>query len=134
MKNEIILKEPATLSLDEIAEILPKLDQLIEWANSVREYAKEQALKGEKINGYKLVNGRPTRKWLNEPEVIKVLNTLGYSKEQILETKLLSPAKIETLLGKDNFFKELNKLVNSESKTINLVELSDKREEIIIKK
>ncbi len=134
MKNEVILKEPATLSLDEIAGILPKLDQIIEWANSVREYAKQQALKGEKIQGYKLVNGRPTRKWVNEELVIGKLTELGYSSEKILETKLLTPAKIETLLGKDRFFKEFNELVNSESKTINLVELSDKREEIIIKK
>ena len=134
MKNEVILKEPATLSLDEIAGILPKLDQIIEWANSVREYAKQQAITGEKIQGYKLVNGRPTRKWVNEELVIGKLTELGYSSEKILETKLLTPTKIESLLGKDRFFKEFNELVNSESKTINLVELSDKREEIIIKK
>ena len=134
MKNEVILKELATLSLDEIAGILPKLDQIIEWANSVREYAKQQALKGEKIQGYKLVNGRPTRKWVNEELVIGKLTELGYSSEKILETKLLTPTKIESLLGKDRFFKEFNELVNSESKTINLVELSDKREEIIIEK
>lgn len=134
MKNEIILKEPQLLTLNEIAELLPKLDLFIQWANDVKEYAKEQALKGKKINGYKLVNGRPTRKWLNENEAIKTLSALGFTGEQILETKLLSPAKIEMLLGKDNFLKELNQLVNSESKTINLVEVSDKREEIIVNK
>ena len=57
---------PATLNKNEIAGILPKLDQLISWANDLKEYALQQALSGTKYDGFKVVAGRSVRKYTDE--------------------------------------------------------------------
>ena len=44
---------PAKLEESEIAEILPKIDQLISWANDIKDYALQQALSGVREIGEK---------------------------------------------------------------------------------
>ena len=53
-------KLPPTLSDEEIAVILDKLDDLISWAGDVKEYALNAALHGTRFHGWKLVEADRT--------------------------------------------------------------------------
>ena len=37
--------------------VVPRLDDLVSWANDIKEYALQQALSGTKYDGYKVVEG-----------------------------------------------------------------------------
>lgn len=96
--------QPSFLSLEEIAAYLPKLDQAIKWAKDVQKYALEQALKGQTIQGFQLVEGRFTRKIQDEQALAAALEKAGYSKELIwkpLEIQTLT--HFEKLMGKKAF-------------------------------
>jgi len=44
-------QDPNLLSIEEIAGILGQVDDVIKWANDIKEYALEEALKGVKFPG-----------------------------------------------------------------------------------
>ena len=98
--------KPPELTDSEVAELLPKLDSFIEWAEGLKEYALKQALDGKHFDGFKLVEGRSLRKFNDEAAVASVLRDAGYEpytqKLQTLTelTKLLGKVKFEELLGK----------------------------------
>lgn len=116
---------PNTLDLTDIADILPKIDQLTNWANDVKAYALEQANKGERIPGFKLVEGRSTRKFINEEEVAKRVQNAGFNP---YEQKLLTLTAITKCLGKKQFDTLLSDLVIKPQGKPTLVPDSDKRE------
>ena len=94
-------KSPLTLDSAEIADILGKADELINWAKDVQAYALEQALKGEQYPGFKVVEGRSNRKWTDEEQIIKTLQEHEYSNDVILKPQeLLGISAMEKLVGK----------------------------------
>lgn len=111
-KSEQILTQQATLneallSNDEIAEILPNLDELITWAKDLKEYATNQALEGNPIKGHKLVEGRTQRKITDSQSLASVLIANGYSETSIYKPlELIGISALEKLVGA----KQLDKL------------------------
>lgn len=122
-------KEPATISNEEIAELLPRLDELVAWANDVKEYALVKAQKGAKFSGYKLVEGRSTRKYVDEQEVAKIVEGEGYDP---YDKKLLGITAMTKLLGKKEFDELLGNMVYKPKGKPTLVSITDKRPEINI--
>ena len=90
---------PATLTLEQIAALLPKLDELKRWADDVQAYALANAIDGAHVPGYKLVEGRSVRQWRDEDAVIKALRRLKYVESDYLTKKLIGIGAIEKLLG-----------------------------------
>jgi hypothetical protein len=65
---------------------------------TVKEVLRERLSSGVKVPGVKLVEGRSNRQYVNEDEVVtKFEPVLG---EKLWEKKLLSPAKLEKIVGK----------------------------------
>lgn len=95
-----------TLSEKDIADILSKIDELTKWAADIKKYALEQALQGTKYKGFKVVEGRSSRKYADEPSIIKVLQDNGY-KDIFKPQELLTLTNMEKLVGK----KKLNELI-----------------------
>ena len=91
-------KDPATMSDDQIRQIMeaaPLMRQLLE---AVEKEALNRMQSGKTITGLKLVNGRGSRAWaLPEEEMAEKLVKMGIPKTAIYETKLVSPAKAEKL-------------------------------------
>ena len=56
---------PSTLEDEEIEEILPRIDDLVNWANDVKEYALKAAISGKTWDGWKVVEGKSNRKDLS---------------------------------------------------------------------
>lgn len=118
--------EPATLGTDEIAEILPRAETLVSWADDVKAYALQQALSGEHYPGYKLVEGRSVRKYADEAAVARKVEDAGY---EPYEKKLLGITAMQKQLGKKKFEELLSGLViKPEGKPV-LVPDTDKRPE-----
>jgi len=90
-----------TLSPEEIAAILTKADELINWAGKVKEYALDQAENHNvKWPGWKLVEGRSNRKYADEAAIANTLMGAGYAPEAIHQIKLLGITEMEKLVGK----------------------------------
>lgn len=120
-------KLPPTLSDEEIAVILDKLDDLISWAGDVKEYALNAALHGTRFHGWKLVEGRSNRRYTDETAVAQIVSETG---RDPCEHKLLGITAMEKLLGKKQFATLLSDLVERPQGKPVLVPASDKRPEM----
>ena len=88
------------LDADQIAAYVGNADLLETWIADVRALAQTMMEQGVRLPGYKLVPKRGTRKWLNEERALDELAALGLTNEELTETALLSPAKVEKVLKK----------------------------------
>ena len=100
--------EVPTLDEAEIAAILPRIDSLVSWADDVKDYALKQALAGVHYPGWKLVEGRSTRKYVDEAAVAGAVSNAGYDP---YEKKLLGITAMQKQLGKKVFEQLLSGLV-----------------------
>ncbi len=95
-----IEKKPDTMTDSEIEELLPRLDFVIDYCNSVKEYALNKAIDGKKWKGYVLSESATKRKISDEEAVKKILKDAGYAPEV---TKLMSISELQKLVGKSRF-------------------------------
>lgn len=123
-------KKPAVLSDEEIGEILQRADEVKAWIKAVEEYALDQAKAGTKFTGWKLVEGKSTRKYKDELEVAKALKKAGFKEAMIYEKKLLGITAMTKLVGKAEFEKILKDLIIKPPGKPTLAPESDKREAI----
>lgn len=117
-------KLPPTLEDEEIVEILGKIDNLVSWASAIKDYALQTAIQGKQWQGYKLVEGRSNRKYINENAVVEVVKSSGYDP---YEYKIKGITAMEKTLGKAKFSELLSDLVEKPKGKPTLVPESDKR-------
>lgn len=120
---------PDTLDELEIASILPRIDQLISWANDIKYYALSKAKAGVHFEGFKLVEVRSNRKFSDEVSVAELVTQAGFDP---YEKKLLGITAMTKLLGKKQFEELLGSLVFKPPGKPALVPESDKRPEMNI--
>lgn len=131
-EGDVVLPEPSKLTDDQRAQALSATDRIKNWVKAVQEFEHAQALAGNMCPGFKLVNGRATRKWKDEGNLLDDLTLMhGLDDDQIyVEPKppaLKSPPQLEKTLGKKAFAAEFTDLVVKRSSTTNLVPISDPR-------
>ncbi len=122
--------EPQLLSDDEIADIVQRTPKLVEWANSVAEYAKKKAIEENKQwPGLKLVEGRSRRKWIDENKALETIfeQFPELDEADVTTTKINGITTIEKLVGKKKFFEKLKDVVVTPQGSPTLVPLQDKR-------
>ena len=121
-------KHPQELSNDDIADILEKVDGLVKWGKTVKDYALSQALQGVEFKGFKVVEGKSNRTFkIEEQEIIKILQNGGFKVEDICETSLKSLSTLEKLLGKEDFKSILGDYVIKPAGKPTLVSIDDVR-------
>ena len=122
---------PPLLTDEEIADLLPRLPELVKWANAISAYALESAVNhGKKWSGYKLVAGRSVRKYADEEKVAEAAKSAGF--KDIFEHKLITLTSMEKLMGKATFNEVLGGLIIKPQGKPTLVPESDKRPAIDI--
>ena len=118
----------STLNFDldenEIAAILPRIDELTAWASDIKEYALQQALLGTSYPGFKVVEGRSVRKYVDDTAVADAVTKAGYDP---YEQKVLGITAMTQLLGKKKFEEILGSLITKPQGKPVLVPESDKR-------
>lgn len=97
------------LDADKVSEYLAQADQLESWIDSVRVLAYDMLENNVKVPGYKLVAKRGTRQWVNDEAAVKLLGDKAY------ESKLISVAQAEKIIGKKNFPSDVAVSVSSGS-------------------
>ena len=119
--------EPDTLTDDEIAGILKKVDSLTSWASDIKEYALSQALAGKKYSGFKVVEGRAVRKYTDEEAVADAVTAAGYDP---YEKKVLGITAMTKLLGRKKFDELLDGFIHKPAGKPVLTTEDDERPEI----
>lgn len=115
---------PSTLQDEEIEAVLAKVDELVNWAGDVKDYALQQAISGKSWSGWKLVEGRSNRRYVNEEAVAAAVENAGFDP---YEKKLLGITAMTKQLGKKRFEELLSDLVEKPQGKPVLVPESDKR-------
>lgn len=103
-------KDPHLLSEKQLLKVRSMIPMLVDWANSVEAYLLQEALKGKKWPGLKVVEGQSKRRWKSEEEVKEALE-LEYDPTDYLNQKLKSITDIQKLVGKENFKKDFTSLI-----------------------
>jgi hypothetical protein len=124
-------EQPPVLSDDEIPSILAILDKAEAWIKDIREYAYEKALGGKQWEGFKLVEGRSNRVYIDDAVIAETLQKKGYVQDEIYDLKLKGISAMEKYLGKKNFEAVLGNLVIKPPGKPTLVPDSDKRQSVI---
>lgn len=122
--------DPNILTDEEISEILKKAPLLVEWANSVRDYAEQQAIDNNKVwPGFKLVRSNTKRKWDEETKVANAIYAAfpEADEEDIYDMKLKSISKIEDKFGKKIVAEKLKSVIIKPEGSPTLVFIDDKR-------
>lgn len=120
-------KMPDYLEDDEIELILEKVDSLVAWAGDIKEYALKKAMAGKKWSDWKAVEGRSTRKYIDEKLVAEKVEEAGF---EPYEKKILGITAMTKLLGKARFEELLSELIKKPQGKPTLVKRTDKRLEL----
>ena len=107
MTEQTILSEfdeidpPAIVGLgdDQLRLILERKKLIEAWLAAVETHVKERIAATGDFPGYKLVEGRSSRKWADDYEAEAILTTL-LGEDMAYDRKLISPAQAEKALGK----------------------------------
>lgn len=116
--------DPPLLTDEEIEDVLSKVDNLVAWANDIKEFAFQAAMSGKAWKGWKLVEGRSVRKYVNDDAVAAAVSEAGYDP---YEKKLLGLTEMQKRLGKAKFEELLGSLIHRPQGKPTLVPESDKR-------
>jgi len=111
--------DPAKLS-----ETLQWLDVVEAFIKNVRAFAYAEAERGRTPPGFKLVEKRANRKWVDESKVGELAKELG---ADIFDHSLKTVAQAEKVLGKETFKEKFSEFVVQESSGLTLVPDTDKR-------
>ena len=136
------LVDPLSLTKEARGRVLSNMEMIEAWIKAVKEQAHQDALNGSPPEGWKLVNSRGVRRWVEEDLSIvdfaeKLGKSLGVHGEELLKpTELKSPAQVEEVLKLSGRMKPkdlkgvLAPWVCTVSSGYSLVLASDKREEV----
>ena len=116
------------LAPHEVAEVLEMEPLISLWLKRVREQALTSMLSGEQVPGYKVVEGKlGNRKWTDELQALATLEAAGFLKEEVTETKLLSPAAMDKAIGKKKAAELLGGMIDRAHGAPTIAKESDKR-------
>lgn len=120
--------DPALMTLADVAALLPRFAAVKSWMAAVEDFALDKALEGEKVPGFKIVEGRSVRKISNTSEAIIRLAEAGFDEVSYLKPKeLKNITDLEKTLTKKGFTAILGDLVIKPEGKPTLVEEADPR-------
>lgn len=126
-------KKPGDLlTSQEIGDLLMKLDGVVDWIKSLESEGLAEALAGNEVTGFKVVEGRSVRKIIDESLAVSKLVSAGFEEPLLYERKLLSMTNLEKLVGKKDFATILDGVIEKPPGKPTLVKASDKRKEYVL--
>lgn len=119
----------AELTDEEAAAILDQADDIRAWLSDLEARITKSLFEGQKVSGWKLVEGRSNRKITN---AVKAENALqNYGLDDIYESKLLSLTALEKKYGAKVISQVLKGLIDKPQGKPALVKSSDPRPEYV---
>jgi hypothetical protein len=93
--------QPAHLGLEQLAEILDKAPVIEAAIKGAREHALKLALAGQPVPGWKVVESKKHRVWVDEVAAQARFRALGFNEEDFAPRRMVSPAQAEKMAGQD---------------------------------
>ena len=119
-------KQPGLVPLSELAEILPTLNRISSWIESVFAYISSEAINhAVPIPGYKVVEGRSKRVFTDTKAVVDTAIQNGYT--DLYKQQLITLTEFEKMMGKKRFAELLGDYVAKPPGKLALVPESDPR-------
>ena len=84
----------------QINDYLSKADMLEQWINDLRALTFTMLESGAVVPGWKLVAKRATRQWVDEDQALVTMMNEGIPEEELMVSKVISPAQAEKVLKK----------------------------------
>jgi hypothetical protein len=120
--------KPPLISKEEVGEILRRAQELSAWVKSLEEFALSECLQGNDVPGWKLVEGRAIRQFINQEEAFRVLIDNGFEETMLYERNPLTLSETEKLVGKTKFKELLSSYIHTPPGKPTLTVSEDKRE------
>ncbi len=118
------------LTDEEVSLVLSRVDGLVRYAEKIKAFALNEALKGHKWPGYKVVEGRSNRRITDEVKASKLLRKAGYGDDVIYKPlKMQGITELEKALTKKKFTTLLGSVVEKPPGKPTLVPEEDERPE-----
>ena len=120
--------KPPLISKEEVGQILMRAQELSAWVKNLEEYALNECLLGNVVEGWKVVEGRAVRQFISQDEAFNVLVANGFEETMLYERKPLTLTETEKLVGKERFKELLTTFIHTPPGKPTLVLDADKRE------
>ena len=95
--------EPKLLTDAELGDVLRRGAGLISWYGRLKDYALSAALSGRKIAGFKVAEGKTSRKWKDVDVAFKTLKERGVDEALLWNREPVTVPQLEKILGKKDF-------------------------------
>ncbi|MFA1819033.1 DUF2800 domain-containing protein [Virgibacillus oceani] len=124
--------KPPLISNKEVGEFLNKGLAIESWIKALKDYALKESLKGNEIAGWKAVEGRGSRQYVDQDKAFEHLKENGLDEAMLYERVPLTVPKLEKQLGKKQYRELLEEpeLVKKSKGKPTLAPASDKREAV----
>ncbi len=114
------------MSFAELVKVLPTLNRISSWIESVFAFVSAEAINhGVPVEGYKVVEGRSKRIFTDTKAVVRAAEAEGYT--DLYKQELLSLTEFEKMMGKKKFAEVLGEYVAKPPGKLDLVPESDPR-------
>lgn len=121
------LPQPAALSDEELGEWLQKVEGLAAYARELEDYAQTALLEGRILPGWKLVQGRSTRKWTDQDAAFRQMEADGIDEAMLYTRTPISLTAAEKMLGKKKFAEVMSAFITRAPGAPKLAKDSDPR-------
>lgn len=121
-----VFKQPGLIPLSELSAILPTLNRISSWIESVFAFVSSEAINhAVPIPGYKVVEGRSKRVFTDTKAVVDTAVANGYT--DLYKQQLITLTEFEKMMGKKRFAELLGEYVAKPPGKLALVPDSDPR-------
>ncbi len=121
-----VFKQPGLIPISELAGILPTLNRISSWIESVFAFVASETINhGVTIPGYKVVEGRSKRVFTDTKAVVDTAVANGYT--DLYKQQLITLTEFEKMMGKKRFAELLGEYVAKPPGKLALVPESDPR-------
>lgn len=121
------LPEPATLTDEELGSWLQKVEGLAQYAKDLENYAQTALLDGRTLPGWKLVQGRSTRKWTDQDAAFQKMEADGFDEAVLYTRTPISLTVAEKMIGKKKFAETMSAFITKAPGAPKLAAASDPR-------
>ncbi|RLD76450.1 MAG: hypothetical protein DRJ15_15325 [Bacteroidetes bacterium] len=124
------------MTIDALGDAMLEIPLMKSWIKGVEDQTKEHLEKGDPIEGWKMVEGRRTRKWIDQVAAEKYFkNRVGKFQHTCYNMKFMSPAQMEKAIAADGVkirgTVDFDKVVEWGGGQPTVAKESDKREALV---
>lgn len=118
--------EPKLVPIPHLGRMLEACEKLETWIAKVRDHAEYILENGGEVDGYKLVDKRSIRKWVDKDAATKQGASI-FGPVALCKPEILSPAQLEKAIGKAKVKQFIDQYSSNESSGTVMVKETDKR-------